>query len=128
MKNFIRLLQLVQPSKAKGFRLNVSSGFNGLNVYMFGNEPVNELDKPLFEYYDITDDELEPVILEALDHLAGKVPTEGVHGCVTADNRIFSVTEQEDYYYIWSSEEIGEQLKDEIHSEIVDKFKEQQND
>ena len=124
MKNFIRLSQLVLPASDRGFYLSLEvnpTPYTGMfSVRMYAGTP--KLSSKVISKLQVTDEELEPIINEVLDHLAGKVPTEGDHACLVVNDTIFSVTEKDDALYIWSSDEIGECLAEDVFQAIENKF------
>ena len=124
MKNFIRLSQLVIPASNRGFYLSLEvnpTPYTGMfSVRMYAGTP--KLSSKVISKLQVTDSELEPVINEILDHLAGKVPAEGAHDCLVVNDTIFSVTEKDECLYIWSADEIGECLSEDVFQAIENKF------
>ena len=124
MKNFIRLSQLVLPASDRGFYLSLEvnpTPYTGMfSVRMYAGTP--KLSSKVISKLQVTDEELEPVINEVLDHLAGKVPAAGAHDCLVVNDTIFSVTEKDECLYIWSADEIGECLAEDVFRAIENKF------
>ena len=127
MKNFIRLSQLVIPASDKGFYLSLEvnpTPYTGMfSVRMYKGTP--SVTTKVISKLQVTDGELETVINEVVDHLAGKFPTAGVHNVVVVNDTIFQVTEKEDCLYVWSTDEIGECLSEDVFQAIENKFMEE---
>ena len=123
VKNFIKLAMLVDVAKQRGFWLALHYGRSGTDVMLYETTPPGkDLGEPLLHYLNKADHELKQVADEVLDHLAGKVLTDGQHSCVVVKEKIFSVTKKDDALYVWTSDEIAEQLSDSVLWEIENKF------
>ena len=116
---------LVEPAKQRGYRLSLYCCSSGYDVYVYRNTaPGVPLNDPVYKLVSVTHDELEPAISKVLDILSGGVSKDGEHGIVDVQGKLYQVTKKDDAIYVWTSDEIAEQLSDSVLWEIENKFEE----
>ena len=136
MKNFLKLCKLIEPAKKAGYHLTIRISPHGVSCIMWESLGDDVTGEPVAQHLSVVDgDDLRKVINEILDIIGRKSLPAGENNCVVlsgdgirAEDKIFSVTKKDDCTYVWTDDEIGELLRDDILDKINENFEEDGND
>ena len=129
MKNFLKLCKLIEPAKKAGYHLTIRISPHGVSCIMWESLGDDVTGEPVAQHLSVVDgDDLGKVINEILDIIGRKSLPTGQNSCVMVDEKMFSVTRKEDCTYVWTDDEIGELLRDDVLDKINENFEEDCDD